>query len=372
MRIGINALYWIPNAMGGTQTYFLNLVKALLSVCPEIEFYVFMNADGANQFPFTSPRLKIVRCFIPGKLRFFRLAWQYLALPYYAKREKLDVLHSIGYLSPIMPNIPSVVTVLDMIHYVRPREIAFTKQLLWRALFPLSLRTADRIITISKGVGNEISEHFKWAASKVIPIHLGVDRELFRFVDCSRDAGGAPFVLAVASISPHKNLDGLIRAFAKARQYLPKTRLVLVGMKTATYEKLLKLINSLGLADVVEFTGRISDQALVKLYQTASVMIFPSFYEGFGLPILEAMACGCPLIASDYSTIREVAGKAAILANPADSDELARALIEVLSNKAVRRSLIEKGLDHVKTYTWEKTAEQTFIVYRQTIIYSTK
>jgi glycosyltransferase involved in cell wall biosynthesis len=372
MRIGINALYWIPNAMGGTQTYFLNLIKALLFVRPEDEFCVFLNADGADQFPFGSPRLKIVRCIIPGKLRFFRLAWQYLVLPYYARREKIDVLHSIGYLSPIMPNIPSVVTVLDMIHYVRPREIEFAKQLLWRVLFPLSLMSADRIITISKGVGNEVREHFKWAASKVIPIYLGVDHELFRCTDFPEDDSVPPFVLAVASINPHKNLDGLIRAFAKARQHLSYTRLVLVGMKTATYKKLLRLIDCLGLADVVEFTGRISDQALVKLYQTASVMIFPSFYEGFGLPILEAMACGCPLIASDYSTIREVAGKAAIFVNPAESDELAKALIEVLGNKAVRRSLIEKGLHHVKTYTWEKTAEETFTVYRQTIFNSTK
>jgi hypothetical protein len=92
--------------MGGTQTYLLNLIKALLAVCPEHEFYVFLNADGADQFPFASPGLKIVRCFVPGKLRFFRMAWEYLAVPYYAKREILDALHSIGYLSPIMPSIP--------------------------------------------------------------------------------------------------------------------------------------------------------------------------------------------------------------------------------------------------------------------------
>lgn len=365
MRIGINALYWIPNAMGGTQTYFLNLIKALLAVCPEHDFYVFLNANGADQFPFVSPRLKIVRCFIPGKLRIFRLAWQYLVLPIYAKREKLDVFHSIGYLSPVMPNIPSVVTVLDMIHYVRPREIGFAKQLLWRALFPLSLRTADRIISISKGVGNEICSHFKWAASKVIPIYLGVDHELFRCVDYPINAGGAPFILAVASIQPHKNLDGLVRAFAKAKPHLASTpaRLVLVGMKTVTCKKLFKLIAALGLTDVVEFTGRISDKALVNLYQTASVMVFPSFYEGFGLPILEAMACGCPVIASDDPTIREVAGDAAFFVNPADSEKLMDAMVKVISNKSLRSSLIENGLQHVRTYTWKKTAEQTVAVY---------
>ena len=364
MKIGINALFWRPDSMGGTQTYFLNLVKALLKICPEHEFCVFLNADGADKFQLASPRLKIIRCFIPGKLRSFRLIWQYLALPYYAKREKLDVLHSLGYLSPVMLNIPCVVTVLDMIHYVRPREIEFFKQLLWRALFPLSIRTVDRIITSSRSVGQEVCAYFPRTASKVIPIHLAVDRELFRLPSCRKDAGDTPFVLAVASIQPHKNLDGLIKAFAKVRQHLPDTRLVLVGLKTSIHEKLLKLSEGLFIADAIEFTGRISDQALVKLYQDATVMVFPSLYEGFGLPILEAMACGCPVIASDCAVFCEVSGDASLLVNSDDSDELADAIVKVINNEAIRSSLIERGLQRVKAYTWEKTAEKTASVYQ--------
>jgi len=274
------------------------------------------------------------------------------------------VLHSLGYLSPIMPNIPCVVTALDMIHYVRPREIEFSKQLLWRTLFPLSLRTVNRIITISQSVGQEICAYFPWTTSKVIPIHLGVDHELFRLPDCRKDACDTPFVLAVASIQPHKNLDGLIKAFAKVRQQLPYTHLVLVGMKTPTYEKLLKLAEGLFIADAIEFTGRISDQALVKLYQEATVMVFPSLYEGFGLPILEAMACGCPVIASDCAVFREVAGDASLLVNHEDPDGLAIAIVKVINNEAIRSSLIERGLQHVKAYTWEKTAEKTAFVYQ--------
>ena len=363
MKIGINALYWRPNGMGGTQTYFLNLVQALIKTHTDHEICVFLNADGADKFPFASPKLKIVRCFVPGQLRPLRLLWEYMVLPYYAKRQKLQILHSLGYISPIVPKIPLVVTVLDMIHYVRPKETGAFKQLLWRILFPLSLRTVNRIITISQNVGQEICANFPWAASKVIPIHLGVDHELFRIPDCRKGAGDTPFVLAVASIQPHKNLDGLIKAFAKVRQHLPYTRLVLVGMKTPTHEKLLKLIEALSLDDAVGFTGRISDQELIDLYQNAAVMVFPSLYEGFGLPILEAMACGCPVIASDCSVFREVAGDAALLINPEDYDELMNAMIKVINNEAIRSSLIGRGLKHVKIYTWEKTAEQTVSVY---------
>ena len=364
MRIGINALFWTSDAMGGTQTYFLNLVKALLNVFPEDDFVVFVKASEAAKIGLASPRLRLVRCRIPVKLRSLGLIWEYSLLPFLCRKEGLDVLHSLGYLSPIVPNTASVVTVLDMIHYVFPSEIEVPKRLLWRVLFPLSLRTADCIVSISREVGREVSERFGWAASKVVPIHLGVDHKLFRPANSISGEGGPRFVLSVASISRHKNLERLIRAFAKARRKLPNTRLVLVGMRTPRHGGLSKLVERVGLNDVVEFTGRISDAALVKLYQTASALAFPSLYEGFGLPLLEAMACGCPVIASDLPTIRETAGDAALFVDAEDSDGWAAALNEVLGSGALRESLIERGLRHADAYTWEETARKTMMAYR--------
>jgi glycosyltransferase involved in cell wall biosynthesis len=365
MRIGINALFWGPNQMGGTQTYLTKLVEALVRAFPRDEFVVFLNADGREAFPVRSENLSIVGCPVRWRQTGVRLLWQYLALPRYAKRAQVDVLHSLGYLSPVAPGLPCVVTVLDMIHYRRPKEISNAKRWLWRVLFPISLRSAAAVITISKAVEREVAEEFPWSGSRIRSIHLGVDETVFRVGDRAGGHVDRPTVLGVASMAPHKNLDGLIRAFERARERVRTARLILVGTKTKTGDRLWQEVQERGLEGAIEFAGRISERELVTLYQSASVMVAPSHYEGFCLPVLEAMACGCPVVSADSAVFEEVGGDASVRVDATDVSALAGAIAAVLLDEDLRSALKAKGLRRARAFTWRQTAEETMEVYRE-------
>ena len=365
LRIGLNAMYWIPDGMGGTQTYFLRLLEALLRADRDDEYVVFVNADGADRLPVRSARLRVEACPVPGTLRPARLLWEQWEVPRRAARLQLDLVHSLGYLAPGGLRMPSVVTVLDMIHYIHPDQIEPLKRGLWRVLFPRSLRRARRVIAISESVKRDIVRFFPWAGPKVTAVPLGVDRQLFSPAPegSVRASGEPPFVLGVASPAPHKNVDGLLRAFALAADAVPGLRLRLAGMVTRTTEALAGLAESLGLAGRVEFTGRVDDAALAELYRQAAVMVFPSRYEGFGLPALEAMACGCPVIASDRASLPEVVGDAALRVDPDDVEAMAAALRRVLGDAGLRSELRCRGLARAAGLSWDLTAERTLDVY---------
>jgi glycosyltransferase involved in cell wall biosynthesis len=370
MRIGINALFWIPDAMGGTQTYFLNLLRALVRIDPANEYLAFLNKNGAQNSRIASTNLQVQICPIPGRMRSLRLLWESLLLPSYARRLQIDLLHSLGYIAPFALSIPSVITVMDMIHYIYPYEIEKSKRILWKVLFPASLRRAKHAISISKSVKRDIVRFFPWAESKTTPISLGVDHTLFNPSLPGENFSFEndkvrQFILAVASISPHKNIGTLIRAFAQVQRMWPDLRLALVGMKTCHAKALEQLVHNLSLDAQVHFLGRISDMELAKLYRRARVLVFPSLYEGFGLPLLEAMACGCPVIASNRSSMPEVCEDAALLFDPDDVIQLTQVIVEVLSSEELRTELQRRGLEHAAKYTWETTATKTLEVYHR-------
>jgi glycosyltransferase involved in cell wall biosynthesis len=369
MRIGINALFWIPDAMGGTQTYFRNLVNSLGRIDPDDEFVVFLNREGARAFSNASARLRVQACPVPGRIRSFRLLWENVLLPRYVQRHQLDVLHSLGYIAPLAPSVPSVVTVLDMIHYIYPSEIGTLKRLLWKVLFPLSLRRADSIISVSESVKRDIGRFFPWATPKIASVPLGVDPRLF---DCRLPGRAAmplvqkvrPYLLAVASASRHKNLETLVRAFARVRGQTPGLQLVLAGMRTAGLARVERLVGDLSLSPFVHFAGRVSDAELVELYCNAEALVFPSLYEGFGLPTLEAMACNCPVIAADCSSIPEVVGNAGLLFDATDVEMLREAITRLIASQQLRSELVRLGRERAKKFTWEVCAGQTVAVYR--------
>jgi len=370
MRIGVNALFWIPDAMGGTQTYFMNLLRALLRIDPMNTYVVFLNKDGARNFTIASANLQVQICPIPGRTRSLRLLWENLLLPSYVRRSQIDLLHSLGYIAPIALSVPSVITVPDMIHYIYPDEIEKPKRMLWKVLFPVSLRRANHVISISKSVKGDIVRFFPWAEPKTTPISLAVDHTLFNLSlpgeNSSFENGKVcQFIIAVASISPHKNIGTLIQAFAQVQRMWPSLQLVLVGMKTSSAKTLSQLIHTLSLDAQIQFLGRISDMQLVKLYRSAKVLVFPSLYEGFGLPLLEAMSCGCPVIASNRSSIPEVVEDSALLFDPEDVAQLTQAVVEVLSSEESRTELVRRGLEHSAKYTWETTATETLKVYHR-------
>jgi glycosyltransferase involved in cell wall biosynthesis len=291
-----------------------------------------------------------------------------------ARTLRLDIVHSLGYLSPLRLDTKSVVTILDMVHYLHPNDIPRSKRYLWQLLLPTTLRRVDRIITISESVKRDLAQLFPRAALKAVAVPLAVDRSVFHPDPMGsverRGADGTRTVLAVASMSPHKNLEVLVRAVSQLRHEGATLRLLLVGRESRTSLELQRLAEDLGVADVLEFAGHVPEETLVRLYREAAVMVFPSLYEGFGLPPLEAMACGCPVIASSASSIPEVVGDAALFFDPRDPTVLAGHLRTVLGSDEVRASLVTRGFENVARFSWATTAARTLGVYADVLAFA--
>jgi glycosyltransferase involved in cell wall biosynthesis len=224
----------------------------------------------------------------------------------------------------------------------------------------------DRVVTDSESSRRDIVEHLKIHKGRVAVAYPGVDRELFRPAPtATADRGARPYVLCVAGSDPTKNVKTLIDAFAK----LPRTMrdrhdLVLAGdfrRRPDLYER----VRQAGIEKQTQFTGIVSDDRLKELYQRARLFVFPSRYEGFGLPVLEAMACGCPVISSNASSLPEVAGDAAILLDPMDIEGFTREMVRVMSDSDLRRDLRERGLARAAQFSWDRTARETIAVYSE-------
>lgn len=360
MRIGLNAMFWRLDGMGGTQTYLLELLNALLATGDD-ELIVFLGAQAA-QLPLQSPRLRVVNCPLPARGRAMHLVWEHAGFWASAHKSRIDVLHSLGYLAPPVGDLPHVVTVLDLVHYAFPTQIKPLKRMLWSYLLPASLRRVSAIITISDSVRSEMAKRFPWAATKAVTVPLGVDHS--RFSPGVTPHKRSPSILAVASPFPHKNLDGLLRAFARVRVERNDVILRLAGMHTPTSGRLMELAQRLCLGGAVEFLGRVSDDQLADLYRDASVMAFPSLYEGFGLPLLEAMASGCPVVCGNCAAVREVVGDAALITDVTDPVELASSLLQILDTSSeAANQLRERGFARASLFTWAETARRTRAVY---------
>jgi len=364
-RIGLNALYWRPDAMGGTQTYLLRLVEALRRVAPQHEYVLFLNAEGAEYGAPEFDGLEVDVCPWQGRKRPLRMLWEHTQLPNQAEKRGVDVLHSLGYIAPSGLTMPAVVTVIDLVHYEFPQQLEMPKRLLWHWLFSRSLSSAQHIITISSSVARELGERFPFTRSLTTAVPLGVDPQWGMPGPTAKS--DTPYLLAVASAAPHKNLHTAVRALARLVPTTPSLTLRLVGMRTATTSALAQLAQSLGVADRVHFTGRISDAELAAHYRGAAALVFPSLYEGFGLPILEAMAAGCPVVASDRPAISEVAGDAALQFPAEDDAALADTLQRLLKDDALQTSLRARGRQRAAAFTWEKTALGTLAVYERVL-----
>jgi len=230
---------------------------------------------------------------------------------------------------------------------------------------------ADRIITISEFSKDEIIKHTEIPAERIDVVYCGVDRDVF-YPKRDRSPLGElgihenqKVILYVGSEEPRKNLETLVEAIAYIRQEIPDIVLLKVGSPGmgGDRKKTLTLIKTHHLEDNVIFTGDVSEYKLAKYYNIADLFVFPSLYEGFGLPIIEAMACGCPVIASNTSSIPEVVGNAAIMVNSSNPKEIAKAALDLLTQEEKRMEVIEKGLSRVLKFDWDAAAKKTILIY---------
>jgi glycosyltransferase involved in cell wall biosynthesis len=286
----------------------------------------------------------------------------------------LGLFHAPGFVLPLFNSLPGVVTVHDLAYLLYPAHFPTKRRHYFQWLVPPSLRRARRIITVSENSKRDLCRLLAVPEEKVRVIYNGVEPQ-FRvatqpaLVERVRAKYELPpkIVLSVGVLEPRKNLERLVQAFALLRQRGIEHRLVLVGAAGWGYENLLRLPRELGLDDAVRFLGFVSQADLPLLYNAADLFVYPSLYEGFGLPALEAMACGTPVVVSHVSSLPEVVGDAGVLVDPHSVEGIAEAIYRCLRSDGLREELREAGLKQAARFSWHEAARQTLQVYREVL-----
>ncbi len=365
-RIGINAIFLLPG-MGGLDTYVQELVPELVRQAPSTRFSVFCSPAGERHLRANDWATEVELVSHPAYgVRGLKALCESMALGWTAGR-RVDLIHSVALTAPLWTRAATVVTIADTIWLHDRRPDATVR--LWRLIVPPAARRADRVIAISHHTVRDIVEHLHVAPDRVDVTLLGHRRgepapglsgpeTRRRF---ALDPG--PIVLMVGTRKPHKNVLGLLRAMPALLAARPDAQLVLAGNPTAHEPELLAETERLGLVAHVSFLPFVTAEELEGLYAAAEVFVLPSLDEGFGLPILEAMARGLPVACSNAASLPEVAGDAARLFDPADEREIASALSELLGDPALRAQLVARGRRRHTELSWKSTAAGTLESY---------
>ncbi len=373
MRIGIEGKVLAPK-IGGIGRYAINLVKALLSISaeehPDMEFVIF-TAPQTDQ--------SVLDGFGAGSCDRFRgvkssLLRSSFFLPAGLVLEQIDVFHGLDHagIPFFFKKGKYVVTLHDVIALVLPETFPLKYRLVFQVAFSAIRRQADMVIVPSESAREDVVRYLKVDRGRIAIIPYGCE-ERFRPVgdpecfEAVRRKYGLPerYVLFVGILQPRKNVATLLRAFSlllveKLGQDL---KLVVAGERGWGYGDLFETVEALGLHDHVIFTGFVEEEDLPDLYRGALLFVYPSLYEGFGLPILEAMACGTPVITSNISSMPEVAGDAAVLVDPTQPEALASAMASVLTDEELRKGLQWKGIARASGFSWDAVARKTLQVY---------
>ena len=370
MKVGIDARAAIWYRGTGIGTYTYQLIRSLYELkIPGLEYRYFWPGDEYKDLDIRDE--SVFNSIEKSKDKF----WEEVHIPTRLCDENIDIYHvpQNGIGLPLTKICPVVVTIHDLIPYVYPETVGRSYLKVFLAQMPEIVERADKIITVSKCSKRDIQRILGVPADKIAityeapePIYQPMDKQESKKLAAEKYGLHKDYILYIGGFSPRKNVQGLISAFKEILPDLKRdVQLALVGKQVREFNELLVLIEALGIQDKVVWTGFAPVEDLPYLYSGAEVFVYPSLYEGFGLPPLEAMACGTPTITSSTSSIPEVVGKSALFFNPFDASQLAEALYKVLTNEELRQRLSEKGLKRARKFTWKKTAEGTLEVYRE-------
>ena len=354
---------------GGIETYVRELVRELRALRPDLRITMFARPAARSEGWDWGEGVRTVTSPLVGR-RYTSALSEALLLARLARREGVDVLHSVAMTGPLRTTMPHVVTVHDLIWMDVPDSPDPMTVRVWRALVPRVARAADRVIAVSHATGDDVVRRLRVPSERVDVVHQGFGqppRAAPVEVRARFGLGDGPLLLAVSALKSHKNLLRLVRAFALVRRRAPEVALVIPGNPSPYQETLHEEAERLGVAASVHFPGFVDDAELEGLYAAATVSVFPSLHEGFGFPLLEAMARSVPVACSDVSALPEVAGDAARYFDPHDERDIADALLGLLSDAGERERLIELGSARAATFTWRKTAEGTLASYERAL-----
>jgi glycosyltransferase involved in cell wall biosynthesis len=367
MTIGISTAF-LGNLRAGTWTYTWQLLQGLAThadICAlDREERLLPGLPGIQS-----------RSFPGGGDRLAKLLWPNFVLPGRAAVAGCALVHCTTPYGTFMPcKYRNVITICDVTPLLFPGTHGRMNVWHHRFALPEILRRADRIVTISECSKRDIVRMYGVAAEKVTVTLLAAD-ERFRLNPAGAPGTAVaelprPYILNVGTLEPRKNLDGLLRAFAAARRQGLSQALVITGARGWGKSRLAPLVAELGIADAVVFTGFVEDGDLPHLYAGADFFVYPSLYEGFGLPPLEAMACGTPVVTANCSSLPEVTGDAALLVDPRSEAELAAAMLRLAGDLDLRQDLRQRGLARAAEFSWAKTVATTWQVYQEVLAWT--
>lgn len=367
MRIGLEISPLAINATG-IPNYILRLLKGFASIDRDNEYFLYTNKPIPYELGLPDNfRIVILKRPVPR----FQL-WFQMELPYRLKKDKINIFHGLFSRLPVVLPVPGILTVHDLSGYKMPR---FHKRHthLTNQMFPIFVKKASGIIAVSEFTAKELTSVFPEASGKITIIHEAAPPEYSEVtdkveLDRIRKKLNLPrcFFLFLGTLEPRKNLTKLLDAFLNVSDSIPHS-LVISGAKGWKTEELFNKLKTSDAEDRIQMTGFVDKDDIPALLSLAEGFIYPSLYEGFGLPILEAMACGTPVITSNISSMPEVAGDAALLVDPRSTDSISSAIITLANDKEKRELMCQKGLKRAGEFSWEETARKTLEVYNKTI-----
>ncbi len=374
LRIGINA-HLLSSTAGyrraGIHQYIAQVLRFLPALAADTEYLIYARHMATDQTLYRRG-FTIMDTRWPTEQRLARIFWEQTAWPLDVTRQRLDLLHSMAFVTPLLNRVPEVLTIYDLSFFHFPQLFPTMQRAYLQSQTARSVRGARRLITISEASKMDICELFGVPPSRVDVVYPGVDPfyvpapkeqiEQFRH----REQLPEKMLLHVGTLQPRKNIPVLLHALAQLQK--PEVLLVMAGGKGWMYDELFALVDELGLREQVRFAGYVPDEDLPLWYNAAAALVFPSMYEGFGMPVIEAMACGTPVIAARSSSIPEAGGGAALYFEPEDVDALTLHLAAILEDERLTDDLRGQGQVQAAQFTWPRAGRETADVYRKALL----
>lgn len=363
LRIGVNALYLIPGGVGGTEIYLRHLLRVLAEIDAENEYSVFTNRETGPDLVPEQPNFRHAPQALAASFRPARILWEQTVLPLEAVRKRLDVMLNPGFTAPAVRACPNVTVFHDLQHKRHPEYFRWFDLPFWRVCLWGAAHTSRLLLADSEATRADLLRFYSVPAGRVRTVPLGVDA---RFFDVGKERSRPErYILCASTLHPHKNLGPLIRTYAGFRRARPEFRLVITGVRGFHTAAVEALIEELKLGDSVCLAGWLPREDLYTLFRDAWAFIYPSTFEGFGLPVLEALAAGIPTACSSIEPLASLAGEAAVQFDPGDSKAILEALDRVVSDEALRERLSAAGPARAAQFSWRKTAERTLDALRE-------
>lgn len=350
MRVGVNALYLIPGGVGGTEIYLRNLLRGFAAVDEENEFVVFANRETGRDLIPEAPNFQMVSLPVRAAVRPWRILYEQFGLPGAIRRERIDVLLNPGFTGPAFCACPSVTVFHDLQHKRHPEFFRWFDLPFWRMLLWMSARRSRKLIAVSEATRDDVKRFYGVDA---VVVHHGVEPAFFDLA-LKREPGD--YLLCVSTLHPHKNLERLIRVHAS----MPEApELVIAGLRGFAAERLEKSAHG-----HVRFTGWIPREELYELFRCARAFVYPSTFEGFGMPVLEAMAAGVPVACSDIAPMREIADGFVEFFDPLSDAAMTAAIRRVLDDPGS----VAPARERAREFSWERAGRETLGVIKAALL----